>query len=908
MRRQLALLAVLACAGLPQHAQGAGSGIRERWRVPVISPDDRATPNNTSVQTVIDPARSRAYQIMALRPVDGRADQDVELTVFDLRTGRPIVVRRLPIDVPPDRGGPHYAYDASRGWLVLATGDRLESIAGPVTARLPGTLHVIDVAVLERGGDPGIAQAALPLEFTNRFAFHFEIVDVGVAPKIRLITSAPANTRTTPTLVQFDARSGDLDWRLDISPCADASTQSSVMTASNGRTVYVTCSAPRSGLEVVVPVALIDGAPAPGATLSAFGAERQLVGAAGDPVSERIAFVSGDEVTVFDGRSRRFIGRSAIPGGTANSFAVDPGFGRLYILNGNGLFTSAGQVQASGRVDRGGLQSMDLRTTPPGQFVNLSPDLRYPALTQMQVVPPGSGHGPLINMRRAGGEEDYSDERFKGSPDSDYRYPDGKQIFLMDELFARVIEDRTPETLLPSFADIDRLTTGIPEEPGRTSATMDASASGYGLRVLAGSGPSAPLRHSEYWDVAELLIRDRGGLPGCWFNDRELVGGLIERTRVTDAGATAAAAGDVLDPRTIGDAETPGDRCRPSAAADAPPVDGGVDLSASIAECVDEGGGSVTGRTPGSVAEISCDAAARMATGDAWLSPIIVGPISVAGSATRTRVEPDDQHGGLRAITTSWVHGIDIAGLVRIDLASSQATVWSNGRPADDRAALVRIVCGIHPSAGPAVEGCIPAEDAEPILNKILEGRGRVRVPEADAAFLRGSPGGYVAGVTKPLAEDLEDQLVRRDFRQEVPALEIAGFSDSLFFGHAEQRFQFAGVRAVVAYGVSCMVPFQLDAASAACVEQVVEPDPVPNVRPTVPPPTRAPTERSEATSPPNTDEPAFAPPVAVANEITQLLVRSLGDGLSAAVVWLLIGLPLSIASRRWAHDAAVRR
>lgn len=919
MSRRLAACAslVVASVGLPAASSGVASdGVIERWRIPVISPPDRATQETRAVQTIIDRTRMRAYQVMALKSFDGNGARDAlltEITVFDLRDGRRIAVRRLPFSVELTAGGPSYLYSEARGWLVLET--REIPAGGPTGqygngVRVPGEHRVLGVDALEAGQPAEIAQPQLPFEFAGRSVGASEFVETADGPKIRTSMGPTYGVRPVlPKLIQLDIQTGALDWQIELTPCVDVNRRGLVMTAADGERVYVECVR-SGGLESVVPVPLrADGALDETSPLTGFGAERHLRGSAGDPVSERIAFIGEQEVTVFDGIADRMIGRAAIPGGGVNSFGVDAGYGRLFILNPNTVFAEAGQVQASGRVDRGGLQSMDLRTTPPGQFVNLDPQLGFPSLTRMQILPAGSGQSPIISLRRAAGEEDYNEERFAGADNTDYRYPDGKQIFVRDEPFYRVLEDRTPETALPTFADVDRLTSGIPEAGERTSVTADANTSAYGLRLTLSGGPTAPLRHVENWDGAEQIIRDRGGLPGCWTTDRELIGGLIERTQVTDAGATAAASGDFIDPRTIGDAETPGDRCRPTVAAEAPPIEGGVDISTSLVECVDTGGSAAEGRTPGATATIACDAAHRTASAQASHSLGTLGPVRVGSSGTSTLVEPDPEQGGLHATSLAWVHGIDLAGVVRIDLAVSRASVWSNGRPADDRATMERTICGIHPTSGSPVLGCIPAAEAAPILNQALAGRGRVRVPAADPLLLTGSPGGYVAGVTKPLAEDLEDQLVRRDFRKEVAAFEFASFSDSLFFGHAEERFQFAGVRAVVAYGVNCAVPFVLDAKAGRCLDPVIAPDPTPDppitepepvVRPTVPPP-----PTTTVPPPPNS---TFAPPPTVATAVTELLVRSISEGFSGALVWLLIGLPLTVASRRWAHDAGVRR
>lgn len=902
----LILAALMAVPGLvAAQPQQQGDALLELGRIPVVSPPDRTTPLMSSVQILADPSRGLAFTFVIVAK-----SQALEVGVRTFPGGA--LIRTLRIDLPrhePASGGFRYLFDKSRGWLIIPTYATNAAVPGTEAvsqaAYVPGDFRIFDVEELAAGRTGEIKRVQPGIEALNRRVWEMEFVEVGGRPKIRALLSSYFGSVGEPVVVQYDIETGVADWSFNVSVCAKGAggggtpfLGSVIATSVDGKRLYVVCSL-KSPMSSVVRIYLDkNGAPDPVLLPEAYGAFRQVVRVFFDYKSERLGIVLSAGVAVFDGASSRLIGFSGGPGNIAT--ALNQETGRLYGLNSNTPIPGSHVVQ-------GGLQAMDIRTTPPGQFSLLAPELAYEADQEMFAVDAGV-MGALIVLRRAGGTEPYLDVRSKEDDCLCPQFPSGKIGQIPDEPFYRVVLDPRPETPIPTLANLDRLTLGIAEESGRTGTVADSSASGYAVRAMMIGGPLGPTRANDSFEIPEFVGERIGALPACWFEDRDLLTGVVERVRVTEAGVSASATGDSVNASTRDDLETPADRCRPVVAPPDPRLEGGLPVESQIVECIESGTEEATG-TLRSSAKVACAGANRSAEGFAEIAPLTVGAVSVGRADVRSSISPDPEHGGLRAQAISTVHNIEIAGGLSIDLLISKATAYSNGRPDMNEAVSQTKACGISAPGQEPVTGCLPVEQAIPYLNRALAERGFVKLSEPDAPFLAGTPRGYLAGVTKNQFEVLEDQMIVRDYREEVPGLELMLYTDSNK-GHARQWVRLAAVRAVVGYGVRCAVPFVLDAKATRCVEAAIEPEPTPTPRIVDRPLPPAPAvDQPEVPVPESPID--FVPPTAtteIVKTISSFIVRHVGDGFSGALVWLLLGAPVVLMTRRWAHIKQIAR
>lgn len=871
----------------------------ELGRVPVISPPDRVSPLTNSVQILADPSRGLAFTFVIVEN-----NQRAEVGVRTFPGGA--LIRTLRIDLPrhePAPGGFRYLFDEVRGWLIIPTYATNGVLPGGVAnqaAYVPGDFRIFDIEELAAGRPGEIKRVQPGIEALNRQVWEMELVEVGGRPKIRALLSSLMGFIAEPVVVQYDIETGIADWSFNVETCrrgagggATPFSGSVIATSTDGERLYLLCSL-KSPMSSVVRIHLDkDGVPDPVLLPEVFGAFKQVSRAFFDYKSERLAIVLNHGVAVFDGTSSRLIGFSGGPGGVP--VALNQETGRLYGLNGNTGIPGS-------HVLRGGLQAMDIRTTPPGQFSLIAPELAYIADQAIHTVDAGA-MGTMIVLRRAGGTEPYGSQRTKDDDCLCAQFPSGKIVPIPDEPFYRVVLDPRPETPIPTLADLDRLTLGIAEESGRTGTVADSSASGYAIRTMMIGGLLGPTRVQDMLELPEFVGDRVGALPACWYEDRDVLTGVVERVRVTESGASASATGDSVNSSTKGDLTTPADRCRPVAAPADPKLEGGVPVESQIVECIESGTEETTGNFRSS-AKVACVGADQLAEGFAEIAPLTAGAVSIGRADIRASIAPDPDLRGLRAQAISTVHNIEIAGVLSIDLLISKAIAYSNGRPDTNEAISQTEVCGISAPNQDPVTGCLPVEEAIPYLNRALAERGFVKLSQPDPNFLAGTPRGYLAGVTKNQFEVLEDQMIVRDYREEVPGLELMLYTDSNK-GHARQWVRLAAVRAVVGYGVRCAVPFVLDAKAAQCVEVAIKPEPTPtnSAKPTAP----APEPRINPPDAPPVPGPPidFGPPIAgeeLTKAISTFIVRHVGDGFSAALVWLLLAAPVVLMTRRWAH------
>jgi hypothetical protein len=195
-----------------------------------------------------------------------------------------------------------------------------------------------------------------------------------------------------------------------------------------------------------------------------------------------------------------------------------------------------------------------------------------------------------------------------------------------------------------------------------------------------------------------------------------------------------------------------------------------------------------------------------------------------------------------------------------------------------------------------------------------LESRssGRMRAPLPDSAYQRGSPGGYVAAVQKRPADQFDDALLNGDYSYEVPAIELIRED-----GSRRQVLQLAAVKALTTYGVTCLPPGLFVTSVGKCLQAPESGDSDALLSgaevldsvldaPLSGPALMALRTPRLSSGGPSRSIPLLSIPGRVISGLRTLLVRSGGQGLLGAAVWMTLLAPVLLASRRRAATRAL--
>jgi len=889
-------------------------------RLPIVSPDNRVvrpgTWDSTSVRVVTSPARNRIYMLF-------------ELDDFPSSIG----IRSYDLDTLLETG-----YSTFRGrWQGQYHG----ALAHPTDGLLfyktdDDEITILDEDLISASRDPVVRRLTIPPEqrallvpvendvFAARIdTFSFARRDgrdkliVAYKPAAGWVagSSGGAVGTTLPFLAQWDVQTGAGDWLHPINSCRDGRDFEPAgiytMLSRDGRSLYTVCYV-SGALAGVLRIPLgEDGGPDDSAEVEVFPGPVEVVRLFMDESAERVLMIAqgggtaGHQLWVFDGGSSRYAGVSGLTQGPNRaSFGFDPTTGRLYVQTHDHFVRSLQSLVAPG-----GLAMVDTRLTPVPQPVTFA-WMSRPSDISISVFPSAPARPTTVFVRRAGGaERGPGSKRSATDPDCFYRYPDAKRMCPFDERFFRVLEDTVPLGRQPTLGVLDRLTIDVDEGKGVTTSSYEASGTGYGARVQMVGGLGAALRVSSI-EPFEYGLDRAGYLPACWQTRRDLVAGVVNDSRLSNFEASAQSQAASANEATLGDLEGPSDRCAP---AQKPPdidtgaVDGviGQSWSHPLVECSGDREERV-GSAPQDAfaAATMCSFSEGKAAAHAYTSGLTGGEVSVARTESTVEVQRDPDR-GVVVVSRAAASGVALPGGVSIGLVESVAEVWSNGRPAGERATLERRFCFVRAS-GYEQQGCRDPSEAIAAMNRAFGRRGRISTPAPDADFAKGTPLGYAAGITKDRFAVVDETLLNADTRLEVPALEITFYRDSTYYGAGRQIIQLAGVQAVATYGISCVPPYGFDGEAADCAE----------VQGSAPPqralsgPTQGSNPLPESNDTPVAQSPATGEtrqilgPVEV---IKDLLIRGLGEGLLLTLVWLTLGAPFVLAARR-ARAASVGR
>jgi hypothetical protein len=546
------------------------------------------------------------------------------------------------------------------------------------------------------------------------------------------------------------------------------------------------------------------------------------------------------------------------------------------------------------------------------------------------------------------GHPDYKSQS-KETADVMSTFPEGVEVALPDEMHYRVLADEMTIPKQSEVGDRDSLTVPVAENPKKTEVTFDAEGSGYGLRLRLVGGVQ---------NIDDSL--DSLPFPSCWRPNRELLAGWVNYARLGDVETSARSLGLEADSTTKIDFQGPVTACNPpvdDSDLPAPTKDvngpawslflearntanniagsGAVgpaqaptslswDKHFKVATCA--GNTSQVTQTTGAdvYGAADCKQTNGRVEGTARSNFAVTNTVFSVGEASSNVAVARDPAKGVVVTSTAIARGIKLQDL-SIAFVETKAVSWSNGRPFNDpRGTFTRRICGVS-YPGYENQGCMNPTQQQQMVDNWNKGwgfHGKMSLPTYDPAYFQGSPGGYISGVIKPIADLTEDTFFALDTQNEVVGLMVEFYPQTVSTSQKPDRkvLQLAGVRAVTGFGVQCQ--FDL----------VYSPLPTPDC---VAPPEEAflddPLEEEEIVT---DDEGAFndyqedsgwepveatgpIPELALGRRIgrfienlpvlRQLPIRQMGEALLAGSVWMLLGMPLFLASRRFALHFARR-
>jgi hypothetical protein len=373
---------------------------------------------------------------------------------------------------------------------------------------------------------------------------------------------------------------------------------------------------------------------------------------------------------------------------------------------------------------------------------------------------------------------------------------------------------------------------------------------------------------------------------------------------------------------------------------------------------------------PGFAAQSSCYHEYDAADAGAYASPVTVGvagEVSVGESTATVNITRLDK-GGVKVVSYAEAKGIRI-GDVYIEAVRTLATSVAKGRQGGALTSFSRTICGVSFGAGEPSPcytatkdpSCLAREATKPkavqdlgsvhqeaqvlihtptkvcadplrgIIDQIntrlagtpesrflLFGSAEVILRDPEPSLAKGTPGGYIAGIQKREAQVINDSLILRDFTREIPGLEITTYRDSNKYGVARQVIQLAGVRATTSYGTLCLPPLVPQAGECKQGPDLSDDSdafggviPEPPAPGPVLLPTDSPTGNEPAALGPTglpTAPPAPPVPSTPIGKARAFLVRSFGEGIFGTGVWLALGLPVYLGTRRFTLTKAFPR
>lgn len=833
-----------------------------------------------STRLVTDPKRNRIYQFfmcdqyenpnaILIRSYDGTTLKSINSVVTHLKDPDPVNIntswggggsafRNVIHDVD---GGRFFLVPSFRKSLWIVDQDLIDKGVDPLTVFTPNFTPQT----------PGAQTRTID---SARFFTHPK---TGRA-KLLLVHGPEAldngQTRNHPThlvakdnssgLAQFDLEKNVQDWRTVVQGCEGSPT--TPMRVENR--VYTTCTV-GSGNSAQTRVARFtllenaDGSETPQMPPEMFSGPFSSARPWEDPQAERILLMVGygnsQQLWVFDGQASRWVGRVTVE--TTGAFGFDEQTGRLYMLAPN-----QGVGSVASPVKRGGLFVFDTRLSPVPQALNFT-QFAYTGEAQIAALPPTSGIPRRVFVRRAGGG---TPSVYPGDPGYEAQsqatqnqhpnFPDGQALPLPDEMHYQVLADELPVPEQPSFRKLDALTIPVAERSGKTDASFDAEGSGYGIRLRSLGGLQSAARvptnlgSSGGAGAGPETLFGSGLIPNpspsCYYPDRELMVGWVNRVSLSDLATSAQSTGLDVDDNSKVDLEGVSTRCQPALGArDLPPLARPVyqalwpllpfrpideaaagqlawDKHFQSVECVgkdqndnDVAAGSIFG-------SVTCKEDEGRVEGLALGRSSGLGQegdqasYAIGEGSSKVEVTKDPER-GIVVTATSVAKAIRL-GPVSIDRVETKAVSWSNGRPSDEgRASFSRKICGVHYPDG-SIPGCLTAQQQKQFvdgLNQFLSRMsGKAFLPQPDLDLLQGSPGGYVSAVTKPLAEEVEQRLFTRDSQKEVAGLVIEFTRDSQSYGFGRQTLELAGVRAFAGYAVQCQSHLMYSPSANDCV------------------------------------------------------------------------------------------
>jgi hypothetical protein len=801
--------------------------------------------------------------------------------------GRLFVAHQMQSPIYSSSGAVSFA--AGRGCVGVGGGTtRSDCLAGyhvidgrtlEVVRTLPlTTVRADDVAVItiprmttylearpDGGGDKLLAMVTEEVVDQNqgmsRWASSFEL------ERVLLVQWDVASGRQEWTLVLSDCRStreGSMDHSLlreRPNPAAIFSTPTGdalwvgchVDTAFSGGMVRVPLDAdgvPADAIRVADPPDASGGPPAP-PTFELTPAEvyRGPEGAIefwADPPSERVLIRSiksnpdGEAWTVFDGKLRQYLGSIGTGRNkeASGSVGIDATEGRFYVLQPEGLYVA------------------DIRRTP------LQQALFFPEIASSEFREP-DGQAPV----------------HQGWPlviDTGSKRAPRRVLYPVDFTHYRILEDFLPLSVEPPQVT-GRRTLDLGEAPAVTMAAFDGAARGYGARLLLIAGAEAMTR----WRAFDVVGVARNGYENartnpplevskmglgepqkdrCADENREIVlawNGQKGPAVADASGARGSSVPVVVDGTTVADLKNPVSRCtakewdaiwaralfgRAPVGEPAAPAD----LLPAEVECV-EGEGEQEARP---TAKRTGDASSPFFASVQCESGAVQGfsyarggtpELHVAEALSSFRIYRDPGRGIVSRVE-SIARGVQIAGVVSIEVVRGVAESWANGRSqpvsAGDREAGYDANCDLDRTAGTcfrrnvfgvrsAVYSCGPCGDEEAFMkgmNSIMRGDGRWRFGQPDEALTAGSEDGFTAAVVKKQADRFADLTFNQDTVQTVvPTLEFVRYAPPArhqpnFDGgptQGRQIYQFAGVEVSSSYSIQCLLEY--DAATNTC-------------------------------------------------------------------------------------------
>jgi hypothetical protein len=875
----------------------------------VPDPDFTVTDRNESGWLIMDSGLRRGYLISQRIP-DRMVIQSVDLDT--LRLGRRAYVDGwipMPGGSGQKAGQVVHAVDPARHRIFIALSDTPNNgETGPSGDSRPPfrRILVMDEAKFEAGADDWRRDMDPPGADLARIAGHslhgLTFVDSSAGGSLLLqlgATNAPFRAGLFDHwLLKWNATSGASEWSLLLRECSGAPFRSNdpagafplelVVTAE---TIHLVCRT-NSGAAQVVGIPLLDGAPHPTrAAQVSSPLPRLYADALADPGGHRLllkALTGGETWWVYDTELESWAGAIGILNHTGfpSAAGVDQATGRFYSLIPDTAY--AGRDANEQLPARGGLLESDARLTPAPQAINVEPSLNYPGVYRIQVDPAVGNRPRRLWIRR-------------GSPQltitPEYPSTKGTRLTPVEDHYL-VVEDKAPVATSAAADNLDQYTIDKPERPGATGVNYAGSAGGYGARVrLVGGIPAATS-----WELSGL-----SSASACIPADREVTAGLVTDTEVSNIAVRARALPLALDPTTAADAKDPQGRCQSNGSST---HESSGQPGLGDAEVVCSGSGerhqlTVENEAPrqGSAkAECGADGQAAKASARHAIGlgpPLADVTIQDASTETSVRREP-----GVGMVTTviSVAKGIEIQGVLSIGLVRSEATTVAGGRRKSASTTFTRTICGIEGSTVGG-SGCSadPATSVS-LINQALGTRGQARLPEPDPLLRKGSPGGYIAAIQKSTSAEFSDSILNRDSSKAVPALEIVLYNDDPIKGAGRRIVQLAGLEASSTYGIydlsggsmpTATGGSALDGGMAANAVAGQAPGSLTTNDRVLPGEVRVRNVRS-AQSP--ISKWLFGRP---------LLIRSLLEGLLAAAVWLVMGLPLYFAHRRQAFASA---